>query len=107
MRSTRNVSRSSCPLRSSSSARHDAADLARRAEGYDALHTIEITPSIEQRAREIQVGLAWRGHHRGPSPTDLSAAAAAESVGAELWHCDRHFDLIGEVTGQPIRRVRE
>jgi predicted nucleic acid-binding protein len=89
-----------------SSAR-DPADLALRAEGYDALQTIEITPSIEQRAREIQVGLAGRGYHRGPSPTDLIAAAAAESVDAELWHCDRHFDLIGEVTGQPIRRVGE
>jgi len=24
---------------------------------------------------------------------------------AELWHCDRHFELIAEVTGQPMRRV--
>ena len=36
---------------------------------------------------------------------DLLAAAAAESVDAELWHCDRHFELIEEVTGQPMRRV--
>ena len=32
-------------------------------------------------------------------------AAAAESVDAELWHCDRHFELIAEVTGQRMRRV--
>ena len=89
-----------------SSAR-DAADYALRAQDYDALQKVELTPSIERRAREIQAALAWRGYHRGPSPTDLIAAAAAESVGAELWHCDRHFDLIGEVTGQPMRRVGE
>ena len=84
---------------------HDAADLALRAPQYDALRSIELTPAIERRSREIQAGLAWRGHHRGPSPTDLIAAAAAEAAGAELWHCDRHFDLIGEVTGQLMRRV--
>jgi predicted nucleic acid-binding protein len=89
-----------------SSAR-DAADLALRAQGYDALWSIELTPRIERRAREIQAALAWRGYHRGPSPTDLIAAAAAETVGAELWHCDRHFELIGEVTGQPMRRLGE
>jgi predicted nucleic acid-binding protein len=89
-----------------SSAR-DAADYALLAQDYDALQRVELTPSIERRSREIQAVLAWRGYHRGPSPTDLIAAAAAESVGAELWHCDRHFDLIGEVTGQAIRRVGE
>ncbi len=31
--------------------------------------------------------------------------AAAEAVDAELWHCDRHFELIAEVTGQPVRRL--
>ena len=33
------------------------------------------------------------------------AAAAAESVGAALWHCDRHFELIAQVTGQLQERV--
>lgn len=90
-------------LRSSPSATQLRLD-ARR---YDALHQIEVTPFVAKRARAIQETLAARGYHRGPSPTDLVAAAAAESIGAELWHCDRHFELIGEVTGQPMRRVGE
>ena len=72
---------------------------------YDRLHRIPLTDAIGGRAVEIQASLASRGYHRGPSPVDLLAAAAAESAGAELWHCDRHFALIAEVTGQPIRKV--
>ena len=71
----------------------------------EALRWIRITDTIERRAQEVLLALAWRGYHRGPSPVDLLAAAAAESVDAELWHCDRHFELIAEVTGQPMRRV--
>lgn len=72
-----------------------------------ALRWIGITEPIERRATEVLLALTWRGYHRGPSPVDVLAAAAAESVDAELWHCDRHFDLIAEVTGQPMRRVGE
>lgn len=83
----------------------DAQTLRIRSARYDSLRQIRLTPTIEQRARTVQAALALRGHHRGPSPTDLLAAAAAEAVGAELWHCDRHFELIAEVTGQPARRL--
>jgi predicted nucleic acid-binding protein len=69
------------------------------------LHAIDLTPAMGWRARVVQAALALRGYHRGPSPIDLLAAAAAEAVGAELWHCDRHFELIGQVTGQPMRRL--
>jgi predicted nucleic acid-binding protein len=85
----------------------DARRLQLEAKRLDALRQIEVTPFVARRARAIQQALAERGYHRGPSPTDLVAAAAAESVGAELWHCDRHFELIAEVTGQPMRRVGE
>ncbi|MCP9485419.1 MAG: PIN domain-containing protein [Gaiellaceae bacterium MAG52_C11] len=88
-------------LRSSRSAAGLVFDAAR----YDELRQIEISATIARRAREIQRLLSWRGYHRGPSAVDLLAAAAAESVDAELWHCDRHFELIAEVTGQPMRRV--
>jgi predicted nucleic acid-binding protein len=74
-------------------------------EEYGALHRIPLDAEIGARAVEVQSRLARRGYHRGPSVTDLLAAAAAESAGAELWHCDRHFELIAEVTGQPVRRV--
>jgi len=75
------------------------------AKRYDTLHQLEITPLVARRAREVQQLLTRRGNHRGPSAVDLMAAAAAESVDAELWHCDRRFELIAEVTGQPMRRV--
>ena len=76
-------------------------------EVIDALRQVELTPAIGRRAVAVQVALARRGHHRGPSASDLLTAASAEAVGAEIWHCDRDFELIAEVTGQPQRRVGE
>ena len=83
----------------------DSRELEELAEELDMLHRVELSRAIEDRAREVLVALAGRGYHRGPSPTDLLAAAAAEAVGAELWHRDRHFELIAGVTGQPERRL--
>lgn len=83
----------------------DHADLLELAEEYESLHLIPLGPDLGRRAREVQAGLAKRGYHRGPSPVDLITAAAAESVGAEVWHCDKHFDLIAQLTGQPVRRL--
>jgi predicted nucleic acid-binding protein len=72
---------------------------------FGELRRIPLTAEIGQRALDVQGALARRGYHPGPSVTDLLAAAAAEQAGAELWHCDRHFELIADVTGQPIRKV--
>jgi predicted nucleic acid-binding protein len=83
----------------------DRAELEQRARRYDALARVPISDGLEDRARVVQASLSSRGYHRGPSASDLLIAAAAEAVGAELWHCDRHFDLIAEVTGQRVRRV--
>ena len=83
----------------------DRRDLEREARRYDALPRVPDTVSLADRARTVQEVLSWRGYHRGPSAVDLLTAAAAEAVGAELWHCDRHFELIAEVTGQPVRRL--
>jgi predicted nucleic acid-binding protein len=88
-------------LRSARSAR----DLAELAEEYDSLHQVRLTDDIVERAREVQALLAARGHHRGPSPIDLLTAAAAESIDAVLWHCDRHFELIAKATGQKEERL--
>jgi hypothetical protein len=38
------------------------------------------------------------GQHRGPSVSDLIIAATA---GLTVLHCDKHFNLIADVTGQP------
>jgi predicted nucleic acid-binding protein len=85
----------------------DARDARVTATELSALAWIPMTEWVERRARNVMLALSWRGDHRGPSAVDLLAAAGAESVGAELWHCDRHFELIGEITGQPMRRVGE
>jgi predicted nucleic acid-binding protein len=81
------------------------AELLELAEEYEALHVVPLVPDLGRRARTVQAALARRGSHRGPSPVDLLTAAAAESIGAELWHCDRHFELIAQFTGQPVRRL--
>ena len=83
----------------------DRAALLAQSEEYGALHFIQLTQDMVDRAHEVQAALAKRGYHRGPSPVDLLTAAAAESVGAELWHCDKHFQLIAQVTGQAVRRL--
>jgi predicted nucleic acid-binding protein len=85
----------------------DARDARTTARELNALPRIPVTDRVERRARSVLLALAWRGYHRAPSAIDLLAAAAAESVEAELWHCDRHFELIAAVTGQPMRRLGE
>lgn len=82
-----------------------AAELDDLALEYGALHQVDLSPAIARRALEVQALLAKRGHHRGPSPVDLLAAAAAEASGAEIWHRDGDFEVIAKVTGQRHRRL--
>jgi predicted nucleic acid-binding protein len=65
-----------------------------------------LTPAIEQRAVEVQMLLADRGQHRAPGVPDLLVAAAAERSGCVVLHVDKDFDLIAEVTGQAVERLR-
>lgn len=60
-----------------------------------------LTPAIEDRAVEVLTVLADRGQHRAPSIPDLIIAATAELAGLTVLHCDKDFDLIVSVTGQP------
>jgi predicted nucleic acid-binding protein len=64
-----------------------------------------MTPAIEKRAVEILTVLADRGQHRAPSIPDLIIAATAELAGLTVLHLDKDFDLIGEITGQPMERL--
>lgn len=64
-----------------------------------------MTPAIEHRAVEILTVLADRGQHRAPSTPDLIIAATAELAGLTVLHLDKDFDLIGEITGQPMERL--
>lgn len=65
-----------------------------------------LTPAIEDRAVEVQQLLADRGHHRAPAVPDLLIAATAELAGLAVLHRDKAFDLIAEVTGQQLERLR-
>jgi predicted nucleic acid-binding protein len=64
------------------------------------------TPAIEDRACEVQMRLADLGRHRAPSIPDLLVSATAELAGLTVLHVDKDFDLIAEITGQPIERLR-
>ncbi len=60
-----------------------------------------LTAAIEDRAVEVLTALADRGEHRAPSVPDMIIAATAELAGLAVLHCDKDFDLIASVTGQP------
>ena len=64
-----------------------------------------LTPAIENRAVEVLTLLADRGQHRAPSIPDLIIAATAELAGLTVLHLDMDFDLIAEITGQPMERL--
>jgi predicted nucleic acid-binding protein len=66
-----------------------------------------LTPAIEDRAGEVQLLLAERGHHRAVSIPDLLVAAIAELADLTVLHVDKDFDLVADVTGQPVERLAE
>lgn len=68
------------------------------------LPLLPIGQNTFDRALEIQSRLAESGHHRVPLP-DLIIAACAEESGAVVFHYDKDFDTIAEVTGQSTRWI--
>ena len=64
-----------------------------------------LTPAIEDRAVEILTLLADRGQHRAPSVPDLIIEATAELAGLTVLHVDKDFEVIAEISGQPIERL--
>ena len=65
-----------------------------------------LTPAMEDRAVQVQGQLAERGQHRAPSIPDLLISAAAELTGRTVLHLDKDFELIADLTGQPLERIR-
>ncbi|MDH6180362.1 putative nucleic acid-binding protein [Microbacteriaceae bacterium SG_E_30_P1] len=61
-----------------------------------------LSPAMEDRAFEVQMLLADRGQHRAPSIPDLLIAATAEKAGLTVLAVDEDFELIAQVTGQPV-----
>ncbi|MCW2907604.1 MAG: hypothetical protein JWL68_2393 [Actinomycetia bacterium] len=64
-----------------------------------------LTPAIEDRAVEVLALLADRGQHRAPSIPDLIIAATAELAGLTVLHLDKDFEIIAQITGQPMDRL--
>lgn len=85
----------------------DAAEFATTRAGLSQLPNCPIEGREWERATDVMESLAQRGplHHRQVPFADLLIAAAAESAGLPLVHYDRHFELIAEVTGQPVRVI--
>lgn len=87
-----------------------SADDSRRAASRPPLSAMPIeylTPTIEDRAVEVQVALADRGQHRAPSIPDLLIAATAELAQLTVLHFDKDYELIADITGQPVERLNQ
>ena len=65
-----------------------------------------LTPAVEDRAVEVQLLLADRGQHRAPSIPDLLVAATAEVAELTILALDTDFELIAQITGQPVEPLR-
>lgn len=70
-----------------------------------ALPRMAVTEQIIDRALDVQGLMVGRGTHRAPSPADLILAACAEANSLTVLHYDKDFDLIADVTGQPMEWV--
>jgi predicted nucleic acid-binding protein len=70
-----------------------------------SMPVVYLTPAIEDRAVEVLTLLADRGQHRAPSLPDLMIAATAELAGLTLLHLDKDFEIIADITGQPVERL--
>ncbi|MGB2570283.1 PIN domain-containing protein [Micromonospora citrea] len=73
--------------------------MAVRARRAELMVDLPITSAVATRARDLQLALTSRGHHRAASPVDVLVAAAAAEYSATVLHYDRDFDLLAEVGG--------
>jgi predicted nucleic acid-binding protein len=90
-------------LRGALNPRHMMALRAR----LDDVLVVPIDAQDWLRAEEIYGGLALvrGGRHRGVPLADVLIAATAEAHGLSVLHDDKHFDLIAQVTDQPMVRL--
>jgi predicted nucleic acid-binding protein len=61
---------------------------------------LPITEQIAEQARQVQLRMAARGHHRAAGIVNVLTAAVAEHHGAVILHYDADFEHIATVTGQ-------
>ncbi len=82
-------------------------ELARARDDFDQLRDLPIRRREWDRAADVMHALAERagGQHRRVRLPDLLVAAAAEAAEVPVLHYDRDFDVIAQVTGQPVRAI--
>jgi predicted nucleic acid-binding protein len=85
----------------------DHAQFLEMRDALDALRTAPTGERVWRRALDVFEAFARRGplHHRQLGVPDLLIAAAAELAELPILHYDRDFELIAEVTGQPVRAI--
>lgn len=85
----------------------DQSAIAVMREKLDALRDVGMGDRVWRRAADVLELLADAGplHHRRVALPDLLIAAAAELAEMPVLHYDRDFELIAEVTGQPLRAL--
>jgi predicted nucleic acid-binding protein len=81
----------------------DVREIARRRK--DLYIVLPFSELIADRARDVQIRMAARGHHRAAGVIDLMTAAVAEQHGAVVLHYDADFEHIAATTGQPHRWI--
>ena len=82
-----------------------AIDFAELRGDLEALPAVAISPEAWVRAIDVWSELTRQGRHRQVKQADLLIAAAAELAGVGICHYDTDFDVIAEVTGQPVRAI--
>ena len=84
---------------------------ARASDFEDTVSRMSALPQLEadrpawERAVAVWRELVLRGRHRQARQPDLLVAAVAELAGVPVCHYDGHFEVIAEVTGQPVRAI--
>jgi predicted nucleic acid-binding protein len=84
---------------------------ARASDFEDTVSRMSALPQLEadrpawERAVAVWRELVLRGRHRQARQPDLLVAAVAELAGVPVCHYDGHFEVIAEVTGQPVRVI--
>jgi predicted nucleic acid-binding protein len=73
--------------------------------GLNDLPDVPVRRREWDRAADVMYALVDGGRHRSVKLPDLLIAAAAEAAQLPVLHYDRDFDLIAEVTGQPVRAL--
>lgn len=83
----------------------DPATYVELAVALRGMPRVALTEEHMERALEVQAELARTSRHRAVPLPDLVVAAVAEHNGLTVLHYDQDFDLIAEITGQPVRWV--